>query len=330
MKERVLITGASGFVGYHLILEALNNNLEVFAAVRKSSLINHLKHLDIQYTYLEFTDVSALKRDIAEKQYQYIIHAAGVTRARSAEEYNLINAGYTYNLASAAVAAAVGSYFKKFILISSLAGIGPIDNLNGIINEETLPHPVTAYGRSKLLAEEKLKSIPNLNYTILRPTAVYGPRDKDIFIFLKQVARGIEPYIGKIQQKLSFIYVSDLAIAAMKALHAGDKKTYNIADGNAYDRYELANITRNILKVRTIKFHIPVKFVKMIAIITEKISSLSNNAPVLNTEKLNELKAVNWSCAIERAKNDLSFYPQYDLRAGLTEAFSWYKANKWL
>jgi UDP-glucose 4-epimerase len=328
MKERVLITGASGFVGYHLILEALKNNLEVFAAVRKTSLINHLKHLDIQYTYLEFTDVSALKSDIEEKQYQYIIHAAGVTRARTAEEYNLINAGYTYNLASAAATA--GSYFKKFVFISSLAGIGPIDSLNGIINEETLPHPITAYGRSKLLAEDKLKTIPNLNYTILRPTAVYGPRDKDIFIFLKQVARGIEPYIGKIQQKLSFIYVSDLATAAIKALHTGDNKIYNIADGNTYDRYELANITRNILKVRTIKFHIPVNFVKMIAIISEKVSSLSSNAPVLNTEKLNELKAVNWSCAIECAKNDLFFYPQYDLQAGLTEAFSWYKANKWL
>jgi len=328
MKERVLITGASGFVGYHLILAALQNNLEVFAAVRKSSKIDHLKHLDIQYTYPEFDNLEALKKDLLEKQYHYIIHAAGSLRARSGTEYNLINAEYTYNLAYAASVS--GSAFRKFVFISSLAAVGPLDTLDGIITEDTRPNPITAYGRSKLFAEAKLKTISNLNYTILRPTAVYGPRDKDIFIFLKQVAKGIEPYIGNIEQKLSFIYVTDLAMAATKALHAPNNKTYNLADGNYYSRYELAVLTKSILNVKTVKFHIPVNFVKMIAFIAEKVGSLSNKAPVLNIEKLNELKAVNWSCAIEQAKKDFGFNPQYDLRAGLTEAFSWYKANKWL
>jgi len=92
----------------------------------------------------------------------------------------------------------------------------------------------------------------------------------------------------------------------------------------------LAELTKSILKVKTVKFHIPVNFVKMIAFIAEKVGSLSNKAPVINLEKLNELKAVNWSCTIEQAKNDLGFDPQYDLRAGLTESFSWYKANNWL
>jgi nucleoside-diphosphate-sugar epimerase len=328
MKERVLITGASGFVGYHLIMEALENNLEVFVAIRKTSRIDHLKQLNIQYTYLEFDNLSALKKELEEKQYHYIIHAAGVTRARTAKEYDIINAEYTYNLALAAKS--VENTLKKFVFISSLAAIGPLNELNGIITAATVPHPVTAYGRSKLLAEEKLKTITDFNYTILRPTAVYGPRDKDIFIFLKQVSRGIEPYIGKIDQKLSFIYVRDLAKAAVIALFKGDNKAYNLSDGNVYNRYELANITRQVLNVKTIKFHIPVKFVKMIAIISEKISSLNNNAPVLNTEKLNELKAVNWSCDIEPAKHELGFYPLYNLQTGLTEAFNWYKVNQWI
>src|SRR6201985_2450474 len=102
MKQRVLITGASGFVGYHLINEALNNGLEVFAAVRKSSNVDHLKGLDIQFTYPDFSSIDALRDNINENIYNYIIHAAGVTRARSVEEYNNINAGYTYNLAKAA------------------------------------------------------------------------------------------------------------------------------------------------------------------------------------------------------------------------------------
>ena len=103
MKERVLITGASGFIGYHLIEEALKNNIEVYVAVRKSSRIDHLGSFDINYTYPDFTNISALKQELEENKYDYIIHAAGVTRARSQKEYNHINAGYTHNLALAAL-----------------------------------------------------------------------------------------------------------------------------------------------------------------------------------------------------------------------------------
>jgi UDP-glucose 4-epimerase len=327
MKERVLITGASGFVGYHLITEALQNNFEVFVAVRKNSKVDHLKDLDIQYTYPEFGNLESLKKEIEEKKYNYIIHAAGVTRARSVEEYNTINAEYTSNLAQAALA--VGK-LKKFVLISSLAAIGPLNNLQGTITEATRPHPVTAYGESKLLAERKLKAVTGLNYTILRPTAVYGPRDTGIFVFFKQLSKGIEPYIGKIEQKLSFIYVNDLAKASIRALYGGDYQSYNLSDDNFYDRYELARLTKGILGVKTVKIHLLVNFVKLIAGIAEKVSSLSNKAPILNIEKLNELAAVNWACSIEAAKQDLGFYPHYNLQAGLTETLKWYKANKWL
>src|SRR6185437_3691748 len=148
------------------------------------------------------------------------------------------------------------------------------------------------YGKSKLLAEENLKSFSSLNYIILRPTGVYGPRDRGIFIFFKQVVKGLEPYIGNFRQKFSFIYVTDLAKAAVKALYAGDQKTYNLSDGNFYDRYELANIIKEVLNLKTIKFHLPVNFVKLIALISEKYSSLNNKASVLNVEKLNELMAV--------------------------------------
>lgn len=326
MKQRVLITGASGFVGYHLIEEALKNDLEVYAAVRKSSQIDHLKNLDIKFTYPDYRNELALQQEIELNKYDYIIHAAGVTSARNANEYNVINAGYTRNLAKAAEAAGV----KKFVLISSLAAVGPLKTLNGIITEETPPKPVTAYGKSKLLAEKQVKATAALDYTILRPTAVYGPRDKDIFIALKQFAKGFEPHIGKFEQKLSFIYVKDLAKASVRALYKGSRKTYNIADGNFYDRYELAQSTKNVLGIKTIKVHLPVNFVKLIAGLAEIIGYLRHKAPALNREKLNELAAVNWFCSIDQAKYDLGFYPEYDLKAGIKASITWYKANQWL
>jgi UDP-glucose 4-epimerase len=109
MKERVLITGASGFVGYHLIDFALKNNMEVFAAVRKSSQIAHLKELKIQYTYLDFDNFESLKNNLQDNQYDYIIHALGATTAKTENEYNHVNAIYTYNLGLAATQAKVVS-----------------------------------------------------------------------------------------------------------------------------------------------------------------------------------------------------------------------------
>jgi nucleoside-diphosphate-sugar epimerase len=328
MKERVLITGASGFVGFHLIEAALQNNLEVYAAIRGNSQTNHLKHFDIRYINLDYKNPPALKQQLTDINPDYIIHAAGVTSARSQAEYNDINAANTYNLATAAASA--GGNLKKFVLIGSLAAIGPLKSLNGIITESSIPHPVTAYGRSKLLAEEQLKTVKNISYTILRPTAVYGPRDTGIFIFFKQLVKGIEPYIGNSPQKLSFIYVKDVANAAIKALHGEDNQTYNLSDGNFYSRYELGDITKQVLSLKTLKFHLPVNFVKIIAAVSEKVSYLRNKAAVVNIEKIDELMAVNWSCDNEKAKSELGFYPAYNLQQGLTETLTWYKANKWL
>ncbi|WP_345955614.1 NAD-dependent epimerase/dehydratase family protein [Mucilaginibacter sp. PAMB04168] len=327
MSERVLITGASGFVGYHLIEAAMKNNLEVFGAVRKSSKVDHLKEFNIQYAYTNFNSVEALTAEIEQNQYDYIIHAAGVTKANSAAEYDAINTDYTINLAKAAVAS---GRIKKFVFISSLAAMGPIATVEGIITEQNEQLPVTAYGHSKRRAEEELKKFTSLNYVILRPTAVYGPRDKDILIVLKQFAGRFEPYIGKIDQYLSFIYVKDLATACILGLTKGNQSAYLLSDGKRYNRYELANITKRLLGINTFKIHLPVGFVRVIAGIAEGVSRITKKPSALNIEKLNELTAVNWICSIEKAEKELDFHPQYDLNSGLNETLNWYKVNKWL
>ena len=327
MKQRILITGASGFVGYHLIIEALKNDFEVFAAIRNTSATKHLEGLAVNFVYPDFDDVVSLRDNICANKYTYIIHAAGLTKARSAAEYEHINAGYTYNLATAS---AYAGSVKKFVLISSLAAVGPLDNLSGVIDENTLPHPLTSYGRSKLLAEEKLGSVQNLNYTILRPTGVYGPRDRDIFLMFKQISLGLELYIGRLEQKLSLLYVTDLAKAAISALHAPAGSIYNLSDGNCYSRYQLSDLTKQILSKKTLKFHLPVKFVKLIAKVAETYSALNKKAAVLNAEKLSELTAVNWNCSIELAKAQINFKPAHNLQQGLTETLKWYADNKWL
>jgi nucleoside-diphosphate-sugar epimerase len=129
---------------------------------------------------------------------------------------------------------------------------------------------------------------------------------------------------------LSFVYVKDLASTTVEALFSQAKGTYNITDGNCYNRYEMANITKELLTRKTLKFHLPYNVVKALALILERSYALLKKTPALNIEKLNELTAVNWCCDIEKAKNELQFQPRYNLQQGLKESLEWYRVNKWL
>jgi nucleoside-diphosphate-sugar epimerase len=329
MKKRVLITGASGFVGFHLINEAVAADLEVYAAVRSSSDTEHLEDLPIHYVQLNYASVDELAKILSEIQFDYIIHAAGTTKAKTAAEYNKVNAQYTMNLALAILGMA--KPIEKFVFVSSLAAIGPLETLNGQIEDDTKPQPVTNYGKSKVLAETYLRELPDLPLVIIRPTAVYGPREKDILILFKSINKGIEPYIGSFKQQFSFVYVKDLAHIIVKALTIDTKhKTYNVSDGHVYNRYALANVTKELLNKRTLKFHLPVVTVGALASLMDRLYKNKKETPTLNKEKMAELTAVNWACNIQTMREDFGFTPQFNLKQGLAETLKWYKNNNWL
>ena len=329
MKKRVLITGASGFVGYHLIAAALASGLEVYAAVRPSSNIAHLKEFDIQYTNLDFSNEEQLTKELAEKKYNYIIHASGITKAKTKTEYDTVNAGYTKNLALAAVASGIN--LEKFVFVSSLAAMGPLNDLSGTIQDNSEANPVTNYGASKLLAEQYLAEVKELPLIVIRPTAVYGPREKDIFILLQTIDKGLEPHIGSFDQQISFIYVKDLAKIIVDSLFSAvTNKHYNVSDGGTYNRYALAEGVKKAMHKKTWKFHLPVFAVSALASLMERLYKNSAASPALNKEKMNELTAINWACSIANVKRDLGFNPQYNLESGLAETIDWYKINKWL
>jgi len=328
MSEKVLITGASGFLGYHIIQSSFEAGLDVYAAVRKNSNIEHLKNLPIHYLFLNYQDEEDMVKQMADHQIDYIIHAAGVTKAIRQEVYDEINAGFTLNLARAAEK--LGNQIKKLVFISSLAAVGPLINNENKITEDTIPNPVTAYGRSKLLAEQHLASVA-IPITILRPTAIYGPRDKDIFIMLKTVSKGLDPFIGKFLQQLSFVHVKDVADLTVKSLFINNAPgIYNITDGNIYNRYQFSDITKSILKKKALRFHIPMPLVKFLALFLETTNGLLKKPSVINREKLHELAAKNWICDISKAKKELAYTPKFDLQSGLEDSIAWYISKKWL
>lgn len=325
--KKVLITGASGFVGFHLIEAALQAGLEVVAAVRATSNVSHLQYLRVRYVYPRFTDVEDVGRLLQAEQFDYIIHAAGTTKANNQQQYNAVNAGYTHTLAQAVTRYLPG--LEQMVFISSLAALGPSNKAGELITESKLPQPVTAYGKSKLLAEQQITAY-SLPLVTLRPTAVYGPREKDIFIILQTIARGLEPYIGRINQQLSFIYVKDLAALTIRCLSAGQRGTYNVTDGGCYNRYQMADITKDVLGQKTFKFHVPQGIVKVLAGLLETTYGWAGKTPALNIEKLNELAAINWCCDTSLLQTELGFTPSYRLETGLRETLLWYKQQGWL
>lgn len=327
MSEKVLITGASGFLGYHIINAAVENGYDVYAAVRKSSNVKHLQHLSVNYIELDYKNAEGLEKLFEEKGFDYVIHAAGTTKANSDAEYDLVNNVYTLNLATAA---AKSKKVKRFVFISSLASIGPSNDPGENITENTPRNPVTAYGKSKLNAENNLKKL-DIASTVFRPTAIYGPREKDIFIVTKTLCKGIDAYIGKTEQQLSFVYGADMGEIAVKALkQTGASTDYNITDGKSYSRYAYADIVKKLLNKKAVRFHLPLPVIKVVLFVVEKISKAMNKVPTVSIEKLHELTAVNWACDISKAKSELGFEPKFDLEKGLKASVDWYKENKWL
>lgn len=329
MKKRVLITGATGFVGYHLIKSALANDMEVYANVRRSADVTHLKDFPINYVDLDLSSIYLLKENIEDKKYDYIVHAAAVTKAKKLDDYNQVNAIYTRNLA---VAASKSTHtIEKFVFISSLAALGPLHEKHGKLTDQGASNPVTNYGISKALAETYLAQIPNLPLIVFRPTAVYGPREKDIFILIKTIKAGLELYIGKQEQELSFVYATDLADIIINAL-ASDVvgKSYNISDGAVYSRSSLATYVSKALGKKTITVNVPVPLIKGLAWSMERFYGIFNQIPALNVDKIKELTAINWGCDIKNIQKDFGFVPRFGLEQGINETINWYRKNNWL
>ncbi len=325
MKKKILITGASGFVGGFLVKEALNRGYDVHAGVRKTSNRDNLSDKRIRFLEMDLNDAAALTSDLKREKYDYIIQNAGLTKSESEKKLNDVNAHGLNQLVETLIDAQ--TIPSKFISISSLAAIGPGDfTQNGIVDNNTPPHPVTMYGRSKLLGEQLLKKHSEFPYIIIRPTAVYGPGELDLLTVYKMINSRLELYIGKEKQELTFVYVKDLASVIMDVLSEGKiHAAYFVTDDKAYSSEQFNAIVKSEIKKSTLKLRLPLSLIKIIALISEKISSLSGRYPALNLDKVNELKCKSWKCSISELKRDTGYTPRYDLKAGMAETIKWYK-----
>lgn len=334
--KNILITGASGFIGSAFVDDALARGFNVWAGVRETSSKRFLSDPGIFFIDIDYDNPDYLKNQL-EKHFEicgkwdYVIHCAGLTKAIKESDFDKVNYQYTKNLIDAFCSC--DSKPDKFIYISSLGVMGPGDDDASCVFDSSMnPEPNTAYGKSKLKAENYIRSVDNFPYIIMRPAGVYGPRDKDYLEMVKLMKKCIDISLGFKPQSLDFLYISDFADAVFLALGSSIiNRTWFVADGKHYFSGEFSDILKDILhKKFVLKITVPLFLAQLVSFISGLVSSLSGKNVLINPDKFRILKQRNWTCDTSEIERDLGFKARHSLYQGFKKTIEWYEDNKWL
>jgi nucleoside-diphosphate-sugar epimerase len=330
---KILITGASGFIGSFIVEKALERGMETWAAVRPSSSRRYLADARINFIELDFSSAQKLQEQLRGHEFDYVVHAAGVTKCLHKGDFFRVNTEGTKNLVDAIIALQMP--IRRFVYLSSLSIFGAIREQQPYreITEHDVPKPNTAYGQSKLEAERYLDSIGNnFPYIVLRPTGVYGPRERDYFLMVKSIKEHTDFSVGFRRQDITFVYVKDVVQAVFLSLdHGMSGRKYFLSDGQVYRSATFSNYVHEELgRPWWIRIKAPLWLLRIVTFAGERIGRATGRMTALNDDKYNILKQRNWRCDIEPAMDELGYHPHYTLREGVKEAVQWYRNNGWL
>lgn len=341
MNPKILITGASGFIGSFIVEEAIKRGFDVWAAMRKSSSRQFLSDNRIHFIELNLASEEDLRQQLAGHSFDYVVHAAGVTKCLDKQDFFRINTEGTQHLVRALLE--LDMPLKRFVYISSLSIMGAIREEQPYqeIRESDEARPNTAYGESKLEAEQWLDAFSQeltansqqpLPYVILRPTGVYGPRERDYFMMAKSIKAHTDFAVGFKQQDITFVYVTDVVQAVFLALEKGKTgRRYFLSDGEVYQSSTFSNLIRQELgNPWWIRITAPLWLLRIITFFGERIGHMTGKVTALNNDKYYIMRQRNWRCDIEPARQELGYEPQVKLEEGVRRSIKWYKDNGWL
>lgn len=326
---KVLLTGGNGFLGSHILELLLGMKTNVVLLLRPTGNIRFISRYlsKVHVHHGSLNDPATLQS--AMQDVDAVIHCAGKTKALKSSEYDTVNYHGTQNIVSA-----VNSHrnsIKHLVHISSLAVSGPGD-LHRPARETEKPRPVSTYGRSKLRGEKVVTHESRVSWTVLRPAAVYGPRDFDFFNIFRWVKKGIIPMVGGGGKPLSLVYVQDMARAVQCCLEqeAAFGKIYHVAADPPCSDEAMVHEIAGQMQIKPFCLNLPVATLYPICLIQEMISRITGQQNILNLQKIAELRASGWVCATERIRHDLGFEAAISLKQGVKQTLAWYRSQGWL
>lgn len=324
----VLLTGGSGFLGSHIAAQLSASGVRLRALVRGSSDVSFLRGLrGVELATGSMESPSSLRA--ALDGITHVVHAAGILKAASPADFERVNAAGTESLARAARES--GSV-RRLVFVSSLTVSGPSQNGRPVTDADA-PNPLTHYGRSKLGGERALLAqAERLSTVILRPGAVYGPRDREILVFFRSVASGVLPLVARATNRVSMVYAADCALACVRALRADvpSGSIYHVDDGASHTFREMKlEIERALGRRAWLSFQLPSKLVLGAAWGSELYAGFSGRAVIFTRDKCKELFE-EWVCDAARGRAELDYHPEVDFAHGVSLTADWYKKAGWL
>jgi nucleoside-diphosphate-sugar epimerase len=327
---RVLLTGATGFIGRNLAEKLFARGHRVRALVRASSRTADLEALGAELARGDVTAPDALPG--AVDGCDLVIHLAGVVKALGREEYFRVNALGTRSLALACAGARPR---PRLVLASSLAAAGPAA-LGRPRREEDPPAPVSLYGESKLAAEREVRDLAGrVEAVILRPPIVYGPGDKELLPALFRMARlGVVLKAGLGDKRYSVVHVEDLCDAILAAAEhgkavgrEGNEGTYFVSDGGEHAWEDIGRAAFDAVGARGRVVAIPEAVGWLVAAGSAVVSGLTGLPAMLSFDKMNEIRQAAWTCSIDRARRELGYAPRFALAEGMRQSADWFRAR---
>ncbi len=322
---KAFVTGGTGFIGSHLVDRLLKNqNDEIRCLVRSSD--KWLKDKDFIRIQGSLHDLTALREGMDGSDV--VFHVAGIVKAPSQKIFHQANVAATENILRLAMKLKI----PKLVVLSSLAACGP--SFKQPLAEDDPMMPVTMYGESKKKMEEMIAEVADdsISVTVIRPPAVYGPREDQIFSVFQMASWRIFPIIDSGQNsRVSLIHVHDLVDGII--LSAAENKpgvvTYFISSEELYTWEEIRQATGRVFGKKLHALKVSPRLVEVVGNIMETGASLIGRYPVINRDKAREL-GMQWTCSVDKAKATLGFRQKMDLDKGLAETIQWYKKHHWL
>ncbi len=320
-----VVTGATGFIGSHLAETLARAGWHVRCPVRSLARARWLGALPVELVEADLTFPETLDGLFAGAEI--VFHLAGLTRALRPGEFFHANVTGTANLLRALVRS--GSSCRKLVFVSSLAAAGP--SRPGIPRtEEDPPAPVSIYGKSKRLAEEQVMTACPVDWVILRPPIVYGPRDGEGLLYFRVVKLGLRPVLC-VERHFSILYVSDLVRAILLAAEAGRPGTvYHVAHPTPVSFRTLAEGIGRVMGRPGWLLPAPGWAFRLAGRLADRAARARGRPMVFSYDKAVEMTAGDWVCDCRRAEAELGFRAEVSFEEGLRKTYEWYRSAGWL